>query len=185
MNVDFLLKYVDFTEEELTIISTKFYQKTFLKNEFFIEEGEICDKIAFIENGSLILSQTLETGNEMILDFFTSGNLISDYYSFLKNQITDTHIKALSNVTLLVINKKDIHQLFDSIPNFQKLGRLLAEKYFIELAEHLKSTGLSHIERYERLIHKRPRIFDEFPQYMIASYLRISPEWLSKIRAQK
>lgn len=182
---DYLLKHVNFSEEEINLIIAKFESIVIEKNELFLREGEICDKVAFIESGAMILSQTLETGNEHILDFFLSGDITSDFYSFLKCIPTETNIKALKKTALLVITKKEMELLYNTIPNFQKLGRFLAEQSFIQLAESLKNISLPPKERYEQLIRLKPWILDNFPQYMIASYLGIRPEWLSKIRAQK
>lgn len=182
---DYLLKYVNFSEKELDLITSKFDRQIIAKNELFLREGEICKKVAFVESGTLILSQTLDTGNEHILDFFALGDMISDYYSFLKKIPSDANIKALKESSLLVITKEEIELLYKTVPNFQKLGRLLSEESFIQLAEGLKNATLPPIERYERLIKYKPMIFENFPQYMIASYLGIRPEWLSKIRVQK
>jgi len=185
MIIDFLIKHVDFSQEELDIIVSRYEKQVITKNKIFLREGEICKKVAFVENGTLILSQTLATGDEHILDFFTSGNMISDYYSFLRNLPSDAYIKALKESSLLVLDKKDMEFLYKTIPNYQKLGRFLAEEKFMQLAESLKNASLLPIERYWHLIERRPMIFENFPQYMIASYLGVSPEWLSKIRAKK
>jgi len=184
MNTDFLLKYVDFTLEELKSINQFFHNQTIVKNELFLKEGDICNTIAYIEDGTLILSQVSENGNEQILDFFSAGDFVSDYVSFLTNSPADTSIKALKNSHLLTLTKKHLHHLYGIMPNFQKLGRLLAEKYLLDFAQKLKTSSLPPIIRYEQLITQNPNIFKEVPQYMIASYLGISPEWLSKIRSK-
>lgn len=180
-----LLKYVDFSKEELETIASKFKRQTIGKNDFFLTKGQVCKKAAFVENGSLTLSQTLEDGNQQILDFFTAGDMISDYYSFLKDSKSEANIRAHKASTLLVISKTDVELLLETIPNYQKLGRLLAEEYFMQLAEKIKGSSLPPLDRYERLVEQKPVIFESFPQYMIASYLGIRPEWLSRVRAQR
>lgn len=182
---DFLSKFVIFSEEELQIITTKFVTETIAKNELFLKEGDVCKKVAFVVKGTFKLSQTLENGNEQILDFFTDSNIVSDYYSFVKNTPSTTNIKAVKDATILVINKENLEYLYKSIPNYERLGRLLAEKHFIHLAEKIKNSALPPIKRYENFMNRRPEVFEKFPQYMIASYLGIRPEWLSKIRAKK
>jgi CRP-like cAMP-binding protein len=185
MDIKFLLQYIDFSADELGIIGGFFYERTIRKNEFFLKEGDICSTIAYIKEGSLILSQVNENGNEQVLEFFFSGELISDYVSFLQDAPADTGIRALKDSTLLVLNKTDLHYLYDTIPGFEKLGRVLAEKHMLKMAHKLKTRSLQPIIRYESLLKERPYIFDQVPQYLIASYLEISPEWLSKIRSQK
>ncbi len=185
MDLDFLSQHVDFTPEELEIIREYFHEQIINKNDLFLKEGDICTSVAYIRNGTLILSQVNDNGNEQVLDFFSTGDLVSDYVSFLKNSPADTSIRALKNSKLLIITKNDLHHLYETMPNFQKLGRLLAEKYFLVFAHKLKTVSLPPLIRYEQLISQKPNIFDEVPQYLIASYLGISPEWLSKIRSQK
>jgi CRP-like cAMP-binding protein len=185
MKSDFLLQFMNFSSKDLTVIEELFYEQTIRKNEFFLKEGDICNTIAFIKEGSLILSQVNENGIEQVLEFFFSGELISDYVSFLQDSPADTGIRALKDSTLLVISKKNLHYLYKTIPGFEKLGRLLAEKHMIKMAKKLKTRSLQPIIRYESLLNERPHIFDQVPQYLIASYLEISPEWLSKIRSQK
>ena len=185
MIIDFLMKHVNFSKEELDIIASQFERQFIEKNELFLKEGEVCKKIAFVESGTLTLSQTLDTGNEHILDFFTSGEMITDYYSFLKNIPSEANIKALKKASLLVITQEKTDFLYNTISNYQKLGRILSQHAFIQLAESLKYTSLPPIDRYERFIKQKPWVFENFPQYMIASYLGISPEWLSKIRTKK
>jgi len=181
----FLLKYVDFTADELDIIGTKFQEETIDENELFLRAGEICNKIALIASGRFILAQSSPLGNERILDFFIAGELIADYYSLLKKLPADSNIRALKKGHLYVIHKKELESLLDTMPSFQILGRKLAEESFVRLAESIKSSSLSPKERYQLLIDNKPEIVQGFPQYMLASYLDMSPEWLSKIRNKK
>lgn len=182
---NFLSKYINFSKQELEIIQSKFYPKILEKNTYFLKQGVVCQEVALILQGTLVLSQTLDSGSDIILDFFVSGNLISDYYSYLKNTPSTTNIKVLNSTSLLVIKKKEINELLKTIPNFQIFGRHLAEQSFLRLAEKGKQNGLPPSERYAWLLHNKPEIIEQFPQYMIASYLGISPEWLSKLRAKK
>ncbi|MFS4447342.1 Crp/Fnr family transcriptional regulator [Maribacter sp. 2307UL18-2] len=182
---EILLKYARFTDDELDIIREKFSPLKMDKNELFLDAGQICNRAGLIINGKFILSQVSESGNEAILDFFITGELISDYYSLLKNYPSKTYIKALKKAELLVITKKDLEYLYRTIPKFQIFGRKLAEESFIRLAETIKLQSVSPKERYQIFMANKIEIIKEFPQYMIASYLRISPEWLSKIRGHK
>lgn len=174
-----------FSEEELKIIQSKFHPKTIKKNGYLLKEGVISNEVALIIKGTFVLSQTLDSGSIIVLDFFMEGDLVCDYYSFLKNTPAKTDIKALQNSSLLIIKRKDIDYLLDTIPNYQKFGRQLAEQSFLRLAEKMKQSGLSPSEKYASLLQNKPEVIEQFPQYMIASYLGISPEWLSKLRVKK
>ena len=185
MDIDFLLQYVEFSSDELESIKKFFFKQTIRRNELFLKEGDICNSVAYVENGYLILSQVSESGSEQILYFSSPGDLISDYISFLRDRPTDTRIRALNDSSLLVINKEDIYHLYETMFNFQKLGRIIAEIYLVDFANKLKTDSLPPLLRYDQLIAQKPDIFEQVPQYMIASYLGISPEWLSKIRSKK
>jgi len=182
---EFLSSSADFSKEELEIIQSKFRPVTINKNEYFLQEGAVCHQVALILEGPLVLSQPMEHGSDVVLDFFVPGNLISDYYSYLKASPTVTNIKALKVASLMVINRADIEELLATILNFQKFARQLAEQSFLRLAEKVKQGGLPPSERYEWMLHNKPDIIRQFPQYMIASYLGMSPEWLSKLRGKK
>ena len=184
MTPDFLLDYVDFSVDELAIIGAKFHEKTIPKGHTFLGEGAICEQVAFVREGSLYLSQIQEDGTERLLDFFTPGDFVSDYYSYLTRSETDTRITAYRASTLWTLHRRDALTFYDTLPTYQALGRILAEKAFIQLATSIKSMGHKPIERYQLLATQRPQVIQTFPQYMIASYLGMSPEWLSKIRGR-
>lgn len=185
MITEILLKYADFTKDELDIVKEKFSMQILEKNALFLKPGQICNKAGLIIKGKFVLTQVSESGHDTILDFFTKGELVSDYYSMLKNYPSDNQIRALTKSELLIISKNDMESLYNTMPKFQLLGRKLAEESFIRLAETIKMQSLSPKKRYDTFASNYPLIIKEFPQYMIASHLLISPEWLSKIRGQK
>lgn len=173
-----------FSKEELVIIESKFHSITIKKNDFLLKQGAICNEVALVVEGSFVLTQATESGSTIVLDFFMGGDLVCDYYSYLKSSPAITDIKALQNSSLLTIKRQEIDFLLDSIPNFQQFSRQLAEQSFVRLAERLKQNGLSTSAKYASLLQNKPEVIQQFPQYLIASYLGVSPEWLSKQRAK-
>jgi len=174
-----------FSADELRQVMALFQRQQLVKNELFLAEGTVCKKVAFIETGAFTLSEMRPDGKEKMLDFFMQNDFLTDYYSFLQQTPATTNIRAQKDASLLVITKSEIDQLYERFPHLQQIGRRLAEGAFIRLADKLKSSHLTPFARYQKLLHEKPEVFETFPQYMIASYLDMSPEWLSKIRAQK
>jgi CRP-like cAMP-binding protein len=123
-------------------------------------------------------------GSESIIEFLGPFEFVTDYISFLNQKPTDCNIEALRTSVLESINFYDLQKLYDHSPNFQKIGRLLAEQNFIRFGERIKSQSLPPRERY-RLLCENTKLIQDVPQYMIASYLGVSAEWLSKIRSKR
>lgn len=154
------------------------------KGEKFLDFGDISDRIGFVEDGLLEMS-IIEDGTEKMLDFLFPSSFATDYLSFLLVKPTELQIMALKNSKLTCFKKEDLDRLYDSNIKFQKIGRIMAEKYYIEFVQRLRINHLPPKERYEMLIKNAPEFIQHIPQYKIASFIGVSAEWLSKLRAKK
>jgi hypothetical protein len=123
-------------------------------------------------------------GNDKIIEFLGASQFITDYVSFLNQTATDCDIVALQDSVLESIKHSDLQKIYEHSSNFQKIGRLLAEQNFIKFAERIKSQSIPPQERY-KLLCENSDLIQAVPQYMIASYLGVSAEWLSKLRAKR
>ncbi|WP_215225288.1 Crp/Fnr family transcriptional regulator [Echinicola shivajiensis] len=169
-------------EADLKVFLSKFKSLCLKKGEYFIHEGQICKKIGFILEGSMLCSYNKD-GQEIIDEFSLDKEFITDYYSFLTHLPADKNVKCLEDSELLVIAYDDIQSLYSQNPIYEKLGRIMAEKLFINWQQKNKSLMLDNAEtRYSKLINRRPDLPQRIPQYLIASYLNIKPETLSRIR---
>ena len=114
--------------------------------------------------------------------FFTN-NFISNYPCFLLNNKSKVYIQALEDSSVTLIHKNDLFLLYEKLPIIQKLSRNIVENLYIEVSEKYESFFLKTAEeRYLELISSEPIFFQVIPQYMIASYLGITPEGLSRIK---
>ena len=115
--------------------------------------------------------------------FFSPNNFISNYPCFLLGNKSKFYIKALKNSSITLIHKNDLFLLYKQLPKIQELSRNVVENLYIEISEKYESFFLKTAEeRYVELINSEPNIIKTVPQYMIASYLGITPEGLSRIK---
>ena len=122
-------------------------------------------------------------GEEIIDEFSLDNEFISDYFSFLTQTPAEKDVKCLEDTELLVLEKKDLELLSAQSPVYEKVGRLMAESLFMNWHQKAKSLMLDDAEaRYVKLIDQRPNLPQRVPQYLIASYLNVQPETLSRIR---
>ncbi|MCB0651569.1 MAG: Crp/Fnr family transcriptional regulator [Saprospiraceae bacterium] len=155
---------------------------TIQKGSFFLTEGESCRNIALIIKGAFY-SYYLKDGNEIIEDFCFEGCFLADYPAFINSTESHKNFRALEDSQLLIISKEELEMLYQSNPNYERAGRLIAEYLFTNWESKLRDTiFLSPTERYKNLLKTRPDILQRAPQYHIAAYLNITPQYLSQIR---
>lgn len=173
---------VNFTDEELDFFTSFITPVSFSKKEFILRQGEICNHVMFLNRGAL--SYFLEQdGKEIIHEFFFDDCWITDYGSFLSRMPSHNNILVLEDTEVFMFEYDAIQKLYDTSKNFERFGRLIAEFIFVENERNLVAlSSKTPEERYIQLLKERPRLFQRVPQYMIASFLNITPEALSRIR---
>lgn len=138
--------------------------------------------IAFVDSGLMRLF-TIREGVDRTSEFIASGDFITDYHSFLTRTPSQQSISALTDCELRLIRYADLQALYIRHPVYEKLGRLVAENVFLRAVERFSAMiNQKPEERYIRFIEQYPLIFDQIPQYMVATYVGVSPVGLSKIR---
>jgi len=176
---------ISLNDEELLVLCESFEVKALKKNEFFLREGQICNFIGFVNRGVLIYFKSLDTGNDVTIDFAFESHWVTINESRLKNSPSIVNIKAIENAELLVIKQQDLSDLYIKIPKIERLGRILMEQSFLRIAEQsVELQLLTARERYESLLTNHPEIFKKVPLHHIANYLGIAPKSLSRIRAE-
>ncbi len=156
--------------------------KQFKKKEFLLKEGQICNKISFINRGCMRLFYNIE-GIENTIQFFFADSWYTDYASFLTTQTSVENLQALEASEVVQINKTELYELYNIYPVFDRVGRIMAENAFLSLSQINKMlTNEEPKQRYLNLLKQRPELVEKIPQHYIASYLGIQPESLSRIR---
>ena len=176
---------VSLTDEELLVCCNSFELKKLKKNEYFLEEGQICNYIGLVNQGILIYFKSLDNGNEVTTDFAFEGDWVTNNLSRLNNTPSLITIKAIEPTELWVIKQLDLSELYIKIPKTERLGRILMEQAYLRIVQ--QSIGLQVLsakKRYENLLLKFPEIFQRVQLYHIANYLGIAPKSLSRIRKE-
>ena len=175
-------EHIKLTETELLILSESLITKHYKKGEYFIKEKDFCDYVGFVDKGLFNFFYLID-GVDHIRGFFFMNDFISNYPCFLLGNKSKFYIRALENSSITLIHKKDLFLLYKQLPKLQELSRSIVEKLYIEISEKYESFFLKTAEeRYVELINSEPNIIKTVPQYMIASYLGITPEGLSRIK---
>ena len=156
--------------------------KIFKKKEFLLQEGKLCNKITFVNNGCMRLFYNVE-GVENTIQFFFGDSWYTDYASFLTGKPTIENMQALEESEVVQFKKDDLYKLYDSMPIFEKVGRIFAENAYLSISQlNQMKTNEEPEVRYINLLKTRPELVQQIPQHYIASYLGIKPETLSRIR---
>lgn len=174
--------FLPLEEADLELFLSKFKHKSFKKGDYFIKEGESCSEIGFILKGCLVCVYNKD-GNDAIDEFSVENEFISDYPSLLDNKPAEKDVKCLEDSEIIVVNSKDLNELYNQKHSFERVGRIIAESLFKNWQQKAISLMLDNAEtRYKKLIASKPSLLQRVPQYLIASYLGITPESLSRIR---
>ena len=170
------------TDKELSARQDCFSIRQLQKGAFLLKEGQVCRHVSFVNRGLLRLYYAIE-GKEISIGFVSKGDYTSEYESFLTRKPGSHNIEALTNAELVDLSFDDMQLLYKSYPSFQEFGRKIAETLFIILNQ--RNTALlvlSPEERYRNMIINNDSILQNVPQYMLASYIGVTPEHLSRIR---
>lgn len=177
-----LLKLYPFTEEQLNQFANRLTFRTLKKKTFLITPNQISNCLTFINSGSLRFYTHTER-SELTINFFTENQWATDIESFLMQQPSKNYIEAFENSDIASITLKNIHELMDIYPSFSKLNALIAD--LVIPTTHLAAISTKNPDmRYKELLMNHPDWINRFPQIQLASYLGVTPETLSRVRAR-
>ena len=176
---------VPITDEEFNYLKTLLILKRLRKRQDLLQEGDICRYQAFVVKGMLRSFTVDEKGNEHILQFASEGWWIADLSSFLTGEPSRFNIETLEDAELLLFDKPSWNQSMQEIPALEHFFRILIQNHLIATQKRLmQSLTETAEEKYLKFEQTYPDCVQRVPQHMIASYLGISRETLSRLRKQ-
>ena len=187
MNTELLLKnvskHIALNEKEKSFFVSLLEPKSLKHKKIYLHAGEVCKHSTFVIEGALKSFTVDKEGREHILNFATKDWWIADLYSFFSRKPSVLSIQAIADSEVLTLSYENQQLLYEKVPKFERFFRILVENSLVanqqRLIDNLSSTAEA---RYLHFIKKYPSLLSCVPQHNIASYLGITPEFLSKIR---
>ncbi len=180
-----LQKQIRLSPEAFDLVRRHFVPKKIRKKQFLLHQGDICSQLAFVEKGTLFSYSTTEKGATNVVQFAFEGWWMADLYSFFTREPSKLTIEALEHCELLILRNDNFQPLLDEVPAMESYFRILYQNAYVALQRRIEATiGLSAEERYKRLLDEDAHLLLRVPQHLIASFLGVTPETLSRIRKQ-
>lgn len=169
-------------EDEIKLIKSGFKPLSLSKGSYFLQEGKINKHIGFLNKG-LVRYFVNKDGEESTFEFTKEGEFIGDYQSFRNASATKQNIQAIEDCELLIIDYPSIQHIYKSTKHGNLLGRkIITHRFEIMVNQLLEVYMQNHEDRYRSFVAKYYDLTQRIPQYLIASYVGVRPESLSRIR---
>lgn len=179
-------RYYTFSKSDLDTFNSLLKPLSVKKKTLLLQAGEVCNFEAFINNGCIMTYLLNEEGKETVLYFSVENWWVSDMCSFNEQSKSNFYIQALEDSELLILTPQTKEELLFKAPKFERVFRLMIQKNLGVLQNRFHSSVAQSAEkRYEDFLKRYPSIPQRVSQHQIASYLGVSPEFLSKIRSKK
>lgn len=176
-------KCITLTAEEQTQFTDLLEFKTIPKKTILLREGEVCQFEGYIKKGCVRIYYVNENGFEVVLSFAVEDWWVSDIASFHENKPSLFFIETLEETEMLLLTPQTKEKLLLTIPKFERVFRLLVQRNLSSVQNRLVNTiSKTASDRYLEFIKLYPSVPLRVPQYYIASYLGVSPEFVSTIR---
>lgn len=181
--LDHVRRIIELTPEEEAYFTSLLKRRTIKKRQYLVQAGEPSKYDSFVTKGCLRATYTRPDGQEYIVQFAIEGWWIGDVDSFLTGEPATYDVEALEDSELLQLDYPSLEGLFKLVPKFERYFRLIFQRSYVHLQRRILA-GLSQTaeERYLDFAQRYPDILRRVPQYQVAAYLGITPEFLSQLR---
>lgn len=181
--IQHLKKTIHLNKEEEELVISSLEIKNLKKKDFLLQPGDFSQDMRYIAKGSARVFYLDEKGQENTIQLGIEEWWINDLYSYLTGKPSKMHIQAVENTTIIQLNKSKLEVLFEKIPHLSNFFRIKMQNAYVALQE--KTIENQSMDAYEKYLKFRKdyRVLEQrFPQYIIASFLGMTPEFLSYLR---
>jgi CRP-like cAMP-binding protein len=176
-------RHISLTEDEIEFLTSLLRSKSLKTGEFLLREGDICKYESFVIKGCLKTFYQDENGFDHVIDFSIEEWWADDLFSLLTQTPSKSNIKAIEDTDVLQISKTDLELIYQKVPKFERFFRILFQNAYITQREQInQALSASAEERYLMFLKKKPYAEKRFSQKDIASYLGVTPQFLSTLR---
>jgi len=179
-------KHIDLDEKEVNVFTGLITKKNVSKKTLILREGQVCKYINFVNSGALRAYHVDKEGKEATIMFAVADWWVTDMFCFLNEKPAMMYIEAIEDSCIFQLSKERLEKLYSNVPKFERFFRILMQNaYTREQLRVIENLSLSAEDRYDSFLNKYPHIANAVTQKQIASYLGITPEFLSAIRKNK
>ena len=181
--VKHIRRHVELDEHEVQTLYKYVKPLSLKKKEYLLKEGQVCRALYFVEKGCLRMFFISSKTTEQITQFALDGWWISDYFSFMDNKPSDYFIQTIEKSEILSIDASSFDDLLKEIPQMERYFRIIMQRALA--ASQLRIKYMFEMTKEEFYLHfstSFPEFVQRVPQYMIASYLGLTPEYVSELR---
>lgn len=180
---DFIAQMTPIPDQEWNYFLTLLRTRNLKTDEHFMKEGDICTDIGFVQSGLLCSYYLMIDGSESVVKFSLPGNPVGGYVGMILKQPNGYYCKALEPTSLLLLNFNDLQKLYDRHHCWERMGRHVAETLYVQKELREKEFLIDDAKtRYQNFKKQRPDLIEKVPQYLIASFLGMTPVSLSRIK---
>ena len=177
-----IAKYVNLDAEEQDYLISVLHYKKVKRKQLILEEGDVNNKVTFVTSGCLRSYAVDKNGTEHVLQFAPAGWWITDMRSFTTGQPARLNIDAIEDSEYIYISKADFEELNIRIPKFEHYNRVIGQNALATYQHRqIDNVTLSAMERYANFCQLYPSLIKTLPQKLVASYIGVTPEFLSKM----
>ncbi|MCP4483839.1 MAG: Crp/Fnr family transcriptional regulator [Flavobacteriaceae bacterium] len=183
--LNYINKYIDLTEKEIAFLRSNTNYKKYLKGHYIVQQGAVCKHTNFIISGCTKNFYVDQQGQEHIVTFAIENWWSADLSSFITQTPSDFNVKCIEATEVIQFTYQNQDEIFQNIPKMETLFRKLLEKALVSSQKRIVNNfSLSAKDQYLYFKKQFSTIEQRVPQYMVASYLGITKEFLSKIKTE-
>ncbi len=183
--IDYINRIVELSEEEEKILLSRIKTRRYLKGQYILQQGDVCSISAFVLKGCTKTYYLDEQGQEHVIMFSIEDWWTSDLASFITQTPSDFNVQCLENTEVVLFPYETHEQLLAEVPILERFFRKIVERALVASQKRVvRNLSMSARDRYLYFRKQYPLIEQRVPQYLIASYLGITKEFLSKIKSQ-
>jgi CRP-like cAMP-binding protein len=186
----FIEKYIDITSKDWEIYKSKIHIEHYSKGQIIHHAGDVCSKISFINTGLARAYMIGEDGKDYTWNIMFNDNnakvnnlFVVDYYSFITQKESMVNIEVIEDCELLVLEYDVVQSLHKTLRKEERLSRLISEIAYATLYKKIVDRQMkTSQERFDAFMQTTPYLLDKVPQYHIATYLGMTPQYLSQLK---
>ena len=181
--ITYFNSYIPLKEKEINGLSSRITERKIKRRQFILQENDVCRHYNFVVSGCFKMYGVDKNGAEHNLQFAAENEWIMDLGSFHSEKVSRLYIEAIEPSVILQIDKPTLIYLYQNHEKFSRIFRVIIENRFIELQNRvLQNISSNAEERYLAFLEQYPQLSNRLPNTQIASYLGITPEFLSVVR---